>query len=123
LKDFSKKGNSTFLLNKQAEKRKIDWLKRKTMRLRQEEIDYTVWQVLRRLKESGQIVLLGSEEDLLEHLRKALTKDLMVEDLLNREVDDILRAHQSEIERESVDYRRMFQLIKNKLVKERGLIL
>jgi len=93
------------------------------MRLRQEEIDYTVWQVLRRLKESGQIVLLGSEEDLLEHLRKALTKDLMVEDLLNREVDDILRAHQSEIERESVDYRRMFQLIKNKLVKERGLIL
>ena len=93
------------------------------MRLRQEEIDYTVWQVLRRLKESGQIVLLGSEEDLLEHLRQALTKDLMVEDLLNREVDDILRAHQSEIERESVDYRRMFQLIKNKLVKERGLIL
>ena len=93
------------------------------MRLRQEEIDYTVWQVLRRLKESGQIVLLGSEEDLLEHLRQALTKDLMVEDLLNREVDDILRAHQSEIERESVDYRRMFQLNKNKLVKERGLIL
>lgn len=93
------------------------------MRLRQEEIDYTVWQVLRRLKESGQVVLLGSEEDLLEHLRQALTKDLMVEDLLNREVDDILRAHQSEIERESVDYRRMFQLIKNKLAKERGLIL
>lgn len=93
------------------------------MRLRQEEIDYTVWQVLRRLKESNQIVLLGSEEDLLEHLRQALTKDLMVEDLLNREVDDILRAHQSEIERESVDYRRMFQLIKNKLAKERSLIL
>ena len=93
------------------------------MRLRQEEIDYTAWRIVRRLKESGKVLLLGSEEELLDRLRQALTSDLVIEDNLNREVDDILRAHQNEIQRESVDYRRMFQLIKNKLARERGLIL
>jgi hypothetical protein len=93
------------------------------VRLRQEEIDYTAWQIVRWLKESGQIIFLGVEEDLLNHFRRVLVEDLMVEDHLNREVDDILRDHQDEIQHESVDYRRMFQLIKHKLAKERGLIL
>ena len=47
----------------------------------------------------------------------------MVEDRLNREVDDIIKDHLNEMQRESVDYRRMFQLIKNKLARERNLIL
>jgi hypothetical protein len=93
------------------------------VRLRQEEIDYTAWQIVRRLKESGHMVLLGAEEDLLAHFRSVLIEDLMVEDRLNREVDEILRAHQSELQQEPVDYRRMFQLIKHKLAKERNLIL
>ena len=93
------------------------------MRLRQEEIDYTAWSIVRKLKESGKLFLLGADGDLLEQLRQALINELVVEDELNREVDDILRAHQNEIQRESVDYRRMFQLIKNKLAKERGLVL
>jgi len=93
------------------------------VRLRQEEIDYTVWSIVRKLKESGKVVFLGSDEELLEQLRQALVKELVVEDELNREVDKILQDHQNEIQRESVDYRRMFQLIKNKLAKERGLIL
>jgi len=93
------------------------------VRLRQEEIDYTVWSIVRKLKESGGVVFLGSDDELLEQLRKALISELVVEDELNREVDRILQDHQNEIQRESVDYRRMFQLIKNKLKKERGLVL
>ncbi len=93
------------------------------MRLRQEEIDFTVWSIVRKLKESGEVVFLGSDEELLDQLRQALIRELVVEDELNREVDKILQDHQNEIQRESVDYRRMFQLIKNKLAKERGLVL
>ena len=93
------------------------------MRLRQDEIDYTVWQIARKLRESGEVDFFGSEEEARNMMRHALTDDLMIEDKLNREVDDILREHQSEIQRESVDYRGMFQLIKKKLAKERGLIL
>lgn len=93
------------------------------MRLRKEEIDYVAWRIVRKLKESGETVLLGSEEDAVELVRTAVIADLQVEDELNREVDEILKAHQSEILKESVDYRRMFQLIKNKLARERGLVL
>ena len=93
------------------------------MRLRREEIDYIAWRIVRKLKESGDVVFVGSEEDLVARIRAAVVGDLQVEDELNREVDEILKAHQSEILRESVDYRRMFQLIKNKLARERGLIL
>ena len=93
------------------------------MRLRREEIDYVVWRIVRKLKEGGEMVLVGSEDDMAECVRGSLIGDLQVEDELNREVDDILKAHQSEILQESVDYRRMFQLIKNKLARERNLVL
>jgi hypothetical protein len=93
------------------------------LRLRQDEIEYATWQIVKKLKESGEVEFFDSEDEAREKIRHAMTEDLMVEDKLNREVDDILRAHQNEIQRESVDYRGMFQLIKKKLAKERGLIL
>jgi hypothetical protein len=93
------------------------------VRLKKEEIDYVAWRIVRKLKESGETVFVASEENAVEDVRAALVGDLQVEDELNREVDEILKAHQSEILKESVDYRRMFQLIKNKLARERGLVL
>ena len=93
------------------------------MRLRHEEIEYVTWRIVQKLKESGEVDFFDSEEGAQELVSQAITEDLMVEDRLNREVDDILRAHQNEMQHETVDYRRMFQLIKNKLARERGLIL
>ena len=93
------------------------------MRLRHEEIEYVAWRIVQKLKESGEVDFFDSEEGAQEQISKAVTEDLMVEDRLNREVDDILRAHQNEMQHETVDYRRMFQLIKSKLARERGLIL
>lgn len=100
------------------------------MRLRHEEIEYVAWRIVRKLKESGEVDFFDSEDGAQEQLSGAqeqlshvITENLMVEDRLNREVDDILRAHQDEMQHETVDYRRMFQLIKSKLARERGLIL
>ena len=93
------------------------------MRLRHEEIEYVAWRIVQKLKESGEVDFFDSEEGAQEKLSHVVTDDLMVEDRLNREVDDILRAHQNEMQHETVDYRRMFQLIKSKLARERGLIL
>lgn len=93
------------------------------MRLRREEIDYVVWRIVRKLKEGGEMVVVGTEDEVAECIRGSVVGDLQVEDELNREVDEILKAHQSEILKESVDYRRMFQLIKNKLARERNLVL
>ncbi len=93
------------------------------MRLRQEEIDYICWKILHALKEDEVIDIIGDDEPVAGQLRLALTENLSVEDQLNREVDDILRNHLKEIQRDSVDYRRMFQMVKTKLARERNLVL
>lgn len=93
------------------------------MRLRQEEIDYISWKILRGLKEDEVIDIMGEEEPVAERLRHALAENLAAEDTLNREVDDILRGHLKEIQRDSVDYRRMFQMVKTKLARERNLVI
>ncbi len=93
------------------------------MRLRQEEIDFIAWKILHALKEDGIIDIIGDDEPVVGQLRHALTENLSVEDQLNREVDDILRNHLKEIQRDSVDYRRMFQMVKTKLARERNLVM
>jgi hypothetical protein len=93
------------------------------VRLRQEEIDYISWKILRGLKEDEVIDIMGEAEPLAERLRHALAENLAAEDQLNREVDDILRGHLKEIQRDSVDYRRMFQMVKTKLARERNLVI
>lgn len=60
---------------------------------------------------------------LAEEMELIITDELSVEDRLNEEVRELLRAHESEIDRGRLDYRRLFDLTKQKLVKERNLIL
>jgi hypothetical protein len=52
-----------------------------------------------------------------------ITEDLMVEDMLNEEVKTLLESKTQEYERDMMDYGRVFQMVKSKLVRERGLIL
>ena len=62
--------------------------------------------------------------ELLESIiNEIITEDLMVEDRLNDEVKTLLEARTQEYEREMMDYGRVFQMVKQKLVRERGLIL
>lgn len=60
---------------------------------------------------------------LAEEMELIITGELSVEDRLNEEVREFLRAHETEIDRGRLDYRRLFDLTKQKLVKERNLIL
>lgn len=76
-----------------------------------------------RLLEDGHLELLGSRTELVQVLEAAMIDELQVEDRLNAEVRHIMKAYEAEIERGQVDYQKMFTMIKNKLVKERGLIL
>lgn len=49
--------------------------------------------------------------------------ELMVEDRLNEEVREILKQHERDIELKRLDYKKLFDMTKQKLVKERNLIL
>jgi hypothetical protein len=93
------------------------------MRLRKKLIDYVAQTVTTSLLDKELLTLDGSEEVLTAEIRRLITEDLLVEDRLNEEVKNILRAHTSEIDRGNIDYARMFAMVKKQLVKERGLIL
>lgn len=60
---------------------------------------------------------------LIEETEKLLMDELMVEDRLNEEVRHLLRKYESDIEKGRLDYRKLFEMTKQKLVKERNLIL
>jgi len=62
-------------------------------------------------------------DELLTGTEELITDELLMEDRLNDEVREILKKHNTEIERGRVDYRKLFELTKQKIVKERNLIL
>jgi hypothetical protein len=62
-------------------------------------------------------------EKLLLETEELILYELTVEDRLNEEVRELLKRHASEIDQGHLDYRRLFELTKQKLVKERNLVL
>lgn len=76
-----------------------------------------------RLEEDGHIALKGNRKVFAESLNSVITEELSIEDKLNAEVRQMLKAHEQEIERGHGDYQKMFSLLKQKLVRERGIIL
>jgi uncharacterized protein len=93
------------------------------MRLRREMIQYLAQAMTRDLIDKGLIQLLGERAKLEELLREVITEELQIEDRLNDEVKDLLRAFSNEFSRGEADYHKMFTMVKRKLVQERGLIL
>jgi hypothetical protein len=52
-----------------------------------------------------------------------MTEELELEDRLNDEVREILKQFESDIERGRMDYRKLFDLTKQKLIRERNLVI
>lgn len=75
------------------------------------------------LQAEGHIALTGERRTLVESLEQAITQELSLEDRVNAEVRQLLKAYEQQIEQGQVDYQKMFQMVKQKLVRERGIIL
>jgi len=56
-------------------------------------------------------------------VKKNITDDLFVEEKLNEEVRKLLEVHSSAMKSGSVEYHRIFKMVKDKLIRERQLIL
>jgi hypothetical protein len=52
-----------------------------------------------------------------------ITANMQEEDKLNKDVEKLLSAHEAEIAKGNMDYRKVFELTKQKLAKERGIVL
>ncbi len=62
-------------------------------------------------------------EKLLLETKELIMHELTIEDRLNAEVREILKKHFLEIQQGRLDYRKLFDLTKQKLVKERNIVL
>ncbi len=64
-----------------------------------------------------------SFDEALQKTEEIILDELLVEDRLNDEVREILKAHEDEIEKKHLDYKKLFEMTKKKFVKERNIIL
>ena len=61
--------------------------------------------------------------DLAEQVFQVMDSELNVEDRINEEVRGLLNQYQDQMRQTGASYQEMFKLIKNKLVRERKLVL
>lgn len=93
------------------------------MKLTREQVEKIMKTVLEKLKEKELVEMKSTETRLLERMTEVFVADLRAEDSLDREVEEILKGHSGEIDSQRLDYRKMFSIVKNKLARERGIIL
>ena len=93
------------------------------MRLTKERVHHIASTVIRRLEDQGLLTLTGSAEGLVRSVETAITEELTVEDRLNAEVREMLKKFDAEFSQGRADYQKMFTMVKQKLVRDRGLIL
>ncbi len=93
------------------------------MKLMREQVEQLNFLILKSLRQLDLVTLKASEEVVLKKMNEVFTADLSAEDTLDREVEKILSAHSQDLDTGRVDYRRMFNMVKHKLARERGIIL
>ena len=80
-------------------------------------------EIIEDLSEKKLLELKASKDEVIKLTDELILDELMIEDKINREVRELLRKYDAEIEKGRLDYRRLFDLTKQKLVKERNIIL
>ena len=93
------------------------------MRITKELTELLTKKIVKSLTDKDLIIWEETPEKLQAVINAIITEDLMVEDMLNEEVKTLLESKTQEYERDMMDYGRVFQMVKSKLVRERGLIL
>ena len=93
------------------------------MRLTKEFIEEVSRKIVMNLLDKDMIIWEERPEKLEAIINAIIKEDLMVEDRLNEEVKTLLESRTKDYERNMMDYGRVFQLVKSKLARERGLIL
>jgi len=93
------------------------------MRIPKTWVTVIVKEIMEELMKRDMIELKAPKEKVTEILHELMLEELMVEDRLNEEVREMLKKFDSEIAKGRLDYRKLFDLTKQKLVKERNIVL
>ncbi len=93
------------------------------MRLNSVRIHQMAATVIERLKTRGLLEIQGKPEAVVQKVEAAITTELNVEDRLNSDVRDMLKKYEREFNEGRADYQKMFSMVKQKLIKERNIVL
>ncbi len=93
------------------------------MRLNKVRVHQMAVSVIERLQSSGLLQIQGKPEVVIQKLESAILSELQVEDRLNADVREMLKQFEREFAEGRADYQKMFTMVKQKLIKERGVIL
>jgi uncharacterized protein len=93
------------------------------MRINKVRVHHMAVSVIERLQSSGLLQIQGKPEGVIQKLESAILSELQVEDRLNADVREMLKQFEREFAEGRADYQKMFTMVKQKLIKERGIIL
>jgi hypothetical protein len=93
------------------------------MRLNKVRVHHMAVSVVERLASSGFLQIQGEPDVVVQQLESAIISELQVEDRLNADVREMLKQFEREFSEGRADYQKMFTMVKQKLIKDRGLIL
>lgn len=93
------------------------------MRLSKELIKHIAGAIAANIEARGLVEYDAPRNTMAELIADVITADMLAEDMLNKDVEKLLAAHEAEIARGQMDYRKVFELTKQKLAKERGIVL
>jgi len=93
------------------------------MRLPKEMIKHIADAIAANLESKGLAEYEAPKSSIVAKIVEVITADMIAEDNLNRDVEKLLAAHEAEIAQGQMDYRKVFEMTKQKLAKDRGIIL
>jgi hypothetical protein len=93
------------------------------MRLPKEMIKHIADAITGNLEKKGIAEYEVPKAAIAEKIAEVILANMADEDKLNKDVEKLLSAHEAEIAKENMDYRKVFELTKHKLAKERGFVL
>lgn len=93
------------------------------MRLPKEMIKHIADTIAVNLESKGFVKYETPKSSIATKIAEVITTNMVAEDNLNRDVEKLLAAHEDEIAQGQMDYRKVFEMTKKKLAKDRGIVL
>ena len=93
------------------------------MRLSKDLIQHIANAIANNLESREMVEYETAKTAIVEKINEVITKNMLEEDKLNKDVEKLLAAHEAEIAQGNMDYRKVFELTKQKLARDRGFVL
>lgn len=91
------------------------------MKIKVEQIDRLVDQLLKNYRSNDLIVVKGKEADIRAKIKDIIAQNFHEEEAIEEEARKMLASHAGQVK--EMDHYKMFVLIKQKLAQKRGFIL